>query len=84
MRKNPDHNANHYLFKKHHNLEDIEREITSLGLEGDDIDNAIDFTRVAEMLEETDANNLGLNVIWIDDFAEIPVFLKGIAKEEED
>lgn len=83
MRKNPARDANHYIFKKRHNLEDIEGRITALGLGGDDADNATDFTRVVEMLEETDANNLGMNVIWIDDFAEIPAFLRGVSDEAE-
>ena len=81
MRKNPGHDVNHYIFRKRHSLEDVEKRINSIGLAGDDVDNATDFTRVAEMLEETDANNLGMNVIWIDDFNEIPAFLREMGEE---
>jgi len=34
---------------------------------------------VARILEEQDAKNLGLNLIWVDDYNEIPTFLKSIA-----
>jgi hypothetical protein len=35
--------------------------------------------RVSQLLEEQDANALGLNVIWIDDFKEIPILLDEVA-----
>jgi hypothetical protein len=34
--------------------------------------------RVSKLLEEQDANALGLNVIWIDEFSEIPGLLDDI------
>ena len=36
---------------------------------------------VSKLLEEQDANALGLNVIWIDDFTEVPKILDEIAEE---
>jgi hypothetical protein len=35
---------------------------------------------VSKLLEEQDANALGLNVIWIDDYNEIPTLLRDIVK----
>ncbi len=34
---------------------------------------------ISKMLEEQDANALGLNVLWIDDFADLPSVLGDIA-----
>jgi hypothetical protein len=34
---------------------------------------------VSKLLEEQDANGLGLNVIWIDDFGELPGVLREIS-----
>lgn len=39
-----------------------------------------DFIKTQMLLEEQDANSLGLNVFWIDDFDEIPKILSRIAK----
>lgn len=38
-----------------------------------------DFIKTQMLLEEQDANSLGLNVFWIDDFDEIPYILKRIS-----
>lgn len=38
---------------------------------------------VSKLLEEQDANALGLNVIWIDDFGEVPTILGEIAAEND-
>jgi hypothetical protein len=35
--------------------------------------------KVAKLLEEQDANTLGLNVIWVTDFSEIPDILRRVA-----
>ena len=35
---------------------------------------------VSRLLEEQDANALGLNVIWVEDFSEFPLILREIAK----
>lgn len=39
-----------------------------------------DFIKTQMLLEEQDANSLGLNVFWIDDFDEIPKLLSRIAE----
>ncbi|MBD5549770.1 MAG: TIR domain-containing protein [Lachnospiraceae bacterium] len=39
-----------------------------------------DFMKTQMLLEEQDANSLGLNVFWIDDFEEIPNILDRIGK----
>jgi hypothetical protein len=43
--------------------------------EGDVLDD------VSKLLEEQDANALGLNVVWLDDFAELPKFINDISVE---
>jgi hypothetical protein len=82
MRKNPGRRTNHYVFKKRYDRNDINARIAALKIEGDEVRNAMDFMKIVEMLEETDANNLGMNVIWIDDYGEISEFLRGIAQDE--
>jgi hypothetical protein len=51
---------------------------------GDKTSNVEDFLEIVEMLEETDASNLGMNVIWIDDYNEIPAILKGVNQEDQE
>ena len=36
---------------------------------------------VSKLLEEQDANALGLNVIWINEFSEVPALLGDVASE---
>jgi len=84
MRKNPDRKANHYIFKKRYDRNEMNSRITTLAIDGDDARNARDFMEIVELLEETDANNLGMNVVWIDDFSEIPAFLERIANDEDE
>ncbi len=55
-RKNPSNNLNHYIVKK------------TPSFTGST--NTID--KITMLLEEQDANQLGLNVIWVDDFDDIP------------
>jgi hypothetical protein len=81
MRKNPNRKANHYIFKKRYDRADINKHISKLEIEGNEARNARDFMEIVEVLEETDANNLGMNVIWIDEFSEIPKFLKQIVED---
>lgn len=54
-RKDPSNNLNHYIIKKTPNLDNS----------NDKVDELMMF------LEEQDANELGLNVIWVDDFNKI-------------
>ncbi len=81
MRKNPNRKANHYIFKKRYSPDEVRERFSTLEIGGDDFENAADFMRIAEVLEETDANNLGMNVIWIDAYDEIPSFLRGLSEE---
>jgi len=64
-RKNPAKSLNHYIIK----------DVPNMGNPNDTIDD------LAMFLTEQDYNELGLNVIWIDDFKQIPKLLKQIADE---
>ncbi len=76
MRKNPDRSLNHYIFKKKNSREDIGEIAQKLKLKAAAREYTEDLFTVAEMLEEQDANNLGLNVIWVNNFDEIPNILQ--------
>jgi len=76
MRKNPDRKANHYVFKKRNDPTSLSERIATLGLGGNEAETAREFMAMSEILEEQDSSNLGLNTIWIDDYSEIPVFLR--------
>jgi hypothetical protein len=39
--------------------------------------------RVSKLLEEQDANALGLNIIWIDSFGELPNVLSRISQVQD-
>ena len=75
MRKNPDRILNHYAFKKRNDPKVINHYISELGLKDPQNHYSSDFIKIAEVLEEQDANNLGLNVIWVDSYDEIPLLL---------
>ncbi len=79
MRKNPDRQVNHYVFKKRSNHEHLRAKVEYLDLNADEAKTAKDFVSMWEILEEQDSKNLGLNTIWVDDYSEIPVFLKELA-----
>lgn len=79
MRKNPDRRANHYVFKKRSNREHLREKIEYLNLTANEAKTARGFVSMWEILEEQDSKNLGLNTIWVDDYSEIPVFLKELA-----
>ncbi|PHR26894.1 MAG: molecular chaperone Tir [Desulfotalea sp.] len=83
MRKNPARLANHYFFKKRHDSKNLNNRIANIDIEGLDAQGATDFIKIAEMLEEQDANNLGLNIIWIDQYEEIPEFLLKLSIESD-
>jgi hypothetical protein len=61
-RKNPDKTLAHYLVKKRPRFGDVDSVLDDL----------------ARLLEEQDANALGVNVIWVDDYDEIPELLRSI------
>lgn len=65
IRKNPEKTLNHFIIKKTPSNTKSEATMDKLAL----------------LLEEQDANELGLNVIWVDEFEEIPKLLNSIALE---
>ncbi|MEW9668815.1 SIR2 family protein [Ammoniphilus sp. 3BR4] len=76
MRKKPDKILkNHYIFKKRYNESEVRQHISEIGIKDEEHIYTDTFIRLAEMFEEQDANNLGLNVIWVNDFQEIPFYL---------
>lgn len=65
IRKNPEKTLNHFIIKKTPSNTKSEATMDKLAL----------------LLEEQDANELGLSVIWVDEFEEIPKLLNSIALE---
>lgn len=59
-RKDPTKNLNHYIIKKTPDVEDNSGKVDELLM----------------FLEEQDANELGLNVLWVDEFDEMPTLLR--------
>lgn len=82
MRKNPDRALNHYVFKKRYDRAPISTQLSKLGVKDNDNVYSEDFIKMVELLEEQDANNLGLNVIWVDDYPEIAMVLKRLLELE--
>jgi hypothetical protein len=62
-RKNPSRVLSHFLIKKAPNFSNSSDTVDEL----------------AFLLEEQDANELGLNVIWVKEFTEIPLLIKKLA-----
>jgi len=61
-RKNPYGTLNHYIVKRVPNFSN----------------NTDTLDQLAFLLEEQDANELGLNVIWVNEFSEVPKLIKNI------
>lgn len=80
MRKNPRRKVNHFVFKKRNDCDRLGAKINQLDLSADNVEVAKDFVLMTEILEEQDSNNLGLKIIWVDDYDEIPPFLKSLAE----
>jgi hypothetical protein len=78
MRRNPGRVANHYYFKKRYVVREVFSKTEKMEVEKELGQNPEDFVRLVHTMEEQDARNLGLNVIWVDTYEEIPVILKGI------
>ncbi|MDP3029294.1 MAG: TIR domain-containing protein [Deltaproteobacteria bacterium] len=81
MRKTPDRKANHYVFRKkcdRKRVGDVLSPKTGHSKRAADI---ADFARIVELLEDQDSRNLGLNVIWVDEYTDIPKILRRIAEE---
>lgn len=81
MRKNPDRQLNHYIFKKRLVPKGHARAVRRQGSSTSAADPSTEMLRVAELLEEADAKNLGLNVIWVDDYGEIPLLLRRLVED---
>ncbi len=82
MRKKPDKVLkNHYVFKKRYKQDEVHRHIEELGIKEKSNDYTTIFIETAEKFEEQDANNLGLNVIWVNDFQEIPLLLRQLTQD---
>ncbi|MGU4650902.1 SIR2 family protein, partial [Escherichia coli] len=71
----------HYVFKKRHKLDEVRKHISELGIKEKDNEYTKIFIKTAEKFEEQDANNLGLNVIWVNDFQEIPPLLRQLTED---
>lgn len=74
IRKNGKGEKNHYIIKKRYKIEELYPESEQIKT----VDKKV--IPVLESIEEQDANNLGFNVIWINDFKEIPQILLEIGK----
>ncbi|WJV65450.1 TIR domain-containing protein [Pectobacteriaceae bacterium CE70] len=61
-RKNPDKSVSHYILKK----------VPRFGSADDELDD------LARLLEEQDANALGINVIWVDSYDQIPTIIRSL------
>lgn len=61
-RKNPEKTLSHYIIKRLPRFGDAEDVLDDL----------------ARLLEEQDANALGINVIWVDRYDEVPGFLSDV------
>lgn len=81
MRKVPDKRINHFIFKKRYDVGDLARHMARWEELGRSEEHARKMVRMAEILEERDCNNLGLNVIWVDRFEDIPPLVSRIAAE---
>lgn len=79
MRRSPDRTQFHYAFKKRYDEPEILKSEAVRKLPAKDRYSIPDLIRIVERLEEQDANNLGLNVIWVDEYAEIPGILMRLA-----
>jgi len=79
MRKNPERELNHYIFKKRYGVKSLSKYAKDNKLDLNQ-NNCYELIKQVENLEEEDSNKLGLNVIWVDDFKEIPIFLKDLIR----
>jgi hypothetical protein len=81
MRKAPDNRLSHYVFRKRYDRKKIRAEMKRAGIKDPDNKQAEAFAKGAELLEEQDSKNMGLNVIWTDDYEEIPAFLHQLVED---
>jgi hypothetical protein len=81
MRKNPSKALNHFLVKRRYQEADLIKSLRASGLKGEEQTHARDLVRMAEVLEEQDANNLGMNVMWVNDFSEVSGLLLNLVAD---
>lgn len=74
IRKNGKREKNHYIIKKRYKLSDLYPENEVKHIKDEKV------IPIIENIEEQDANELGFNVIWVDEHNEIPGILKEIGK----
>jgi hypothetical protein len=80
MRKNPDKSLNHFLLRRRYQETDVAMNFKNSNLKGQEQGYARKLVRMAEVLEEQDANNLGLNVIWVDEYEDMPRLLTSVVE----
>ncbi len=81
MRKNPDKQLRHYIFKKRYNADEILKKLSDSELKQDKKFLTKNLIYMTELLEEQDARKLGLNVIWVNSFEDISEFLKKLVND---
>ena len=79
MRKNPQGTRHHYIIRRRHEERSLWAGVEDPAPEERELLHTL--RRRAHVLEEQDANALGLNMIWIDEFEEIPEILRDIAAD---
>ena len=81
MRKNPEKTLNHFVFRRRYDVDDCAKAIAASGIRGRAEEHALRLVETAEILEEKDANALGLNMIWVSEFREIADVLHALTDE---
>lgn len=81
MRKNPDRILNHYVVKRRYVRAEIKKQLDRLVVKGSEDYLSEEFIKITETLEQQDAENLGLRVVWIQDHSEVPSVLKRLADD---
>jgi hypothetical protein len=71
-RKSGKDEINHYIIKRRYKIEDLTIDPTKK--------TGNSLVKIIENIEEQDAKNLGINIIWISEFSEIPNIIKQIDK----
>lgn len=77
-RKNPTRVA-HYVVKRRRAPADVKRQTQTFT--GDRPETARRLATMADEIEGGDAQSLGINVLWVDDFTELPTLLQGVHDE---
>lgn len=81
MRKTPNRKANHYVFRKKCDRKRVGEVLSPKHGRRKRTADIVDFARIVELLEDQDSRNLGLNVIWVDDYTEIPKIFQRIVEK---